>query len=83
MKKSLLFVIISLSISAFAQSKHPTSPSMEKVRGRMEKTGIKTSDIASEMNLGQVFKHNAPNQGSLIQLFDSTFWWQWDTLSSG
>jgi hypothetical protein len=83
MKKSLLFAIIVLSINASAQSKHPTSPSMETVRGRIEKTGIKTSDIAAKMNLGQVFKHKAPNQGSLIQVIDSTFWWQWDTLSTG
>lgn len=83
MKKTLLFAIIALSFNAFSQSKHPTSHAMGTVRGRMENPGIKTSDIGSKMNPGRIFKHEAPDQGSLIRLFDSTYEWQWDTLSSG
>lgn len=82
-KKSLLFVIIAISLNVSAQSKHSSSPSMDNFRGRVENTGITTYEIAFRMNLGQVFKHKAHAPGSSIKIFDSTIWWQWDNLSSG
>ncbi|MFA4853586.1 MAG: T9SS type A sorting domain-containing protein [Bacteroidales bacterium] len=88
MKKTLLFVILALSINAYAQNKRPTSNkqhqtsnSMENVQGKMEVGGWKTSGIYSEKNAGQAIKHQTPKQ--LIQLYDSIYQWQWDTLSIG
>ena len=83
MKKILLFAILALSINAFAQSKHPSSNSLENVRGRMELEGKTTFSTHSDRNLGQAFKHQTPNQDSLIKIFDSIYMWQWDTLNIG
>jgi hypothetical protein len=90
MKKVLLFAILALSINAFAQTKHPISNSKKDIQGwmkggglRMEDRGWKTSDNYSEMNLRQVIKHQTPEQRELIQIFDSIYYWQWDTLSNG
>jgi len=73
MKKALLFAILSLSINAFAQNNQPTSNSIAKIRHRMELTGRTTSDFHFERNLRQAFKNQSPDQGSLIQIFDSVY----------
>ena len=83
MKKTLLFTILALSINAFAQNNQTTANSRENVRGRMEFTGRIASDSHLEMNYRQGIKHQAPNQDSLVQIFDSIYYWQWDTISVG
>jgi len=49
----------------------------------MEFTGRTISNIHAEKYLGQAIKHQIPNQDSLIQIFDSIYYWQWDTISVG
>jgi hypothetical protein len=39
----------------------------------MELTGRTTSDFHFERNLRQAFKNQSPDQGSLIQIFDSVY----------
>ena len=56
---------------------------MEDFQGRMEDTGWKTSGIYPEKNLGQAIRTQTPEQQSLIQIADSVYWWQWDTVSIG
>ena len=83
MKKAVLFAILALSINAFAQNNQPTSNSTAKIRGMMEFKGRTASDNQLEMNYSQGIKHQAPNQDSLVQIFDSIYYWQWDTISVG
>jgi hypothetical protein len=90
MKKTLLIAILALSINAFAQTKQTISDiqhlklnSMENVQGRMQDIGWNTSGICSEINHGQSPEHQAPEPFTLIQIIDSIFSWQWDTLNMG
>ena len=52
--------VLALSINALAQSKHPTFRSNEIVRDGMHNTGMKKSNLNSEMNLGKIIKLQAP-----------------------
>jgi len=83
MKKILLFAILALSVNALAQTNHSASRSNKNALGRMENIGRRTPNSQSEMNLGQISTHNIIEQPSLIQLFDSTYIWEWDTISNG
>ena len=90
MEKALLFAILALSMNAFAQNtrpafniQHPALKSFENFQGRTVDGGGKTPGIFSEMNSGTAIKHHAPQQPSLIQLYDSIYGWQWDTLDIG
>jgi hypothetical protein len=104
MKKALLFAILAISITAFAQTKHPLPISKGDIQdrlkdggclpagqaGRMEdaclpvRPGIwRTSDIRSERKFEQALRHQTLQQRDLIQIFDSIYFWQWDTLSIG
>ena len=83
MKKALLFAILALSINAFAQSNHPTFRSNENVRDGMHNTAMVISNPNSEMNLGKIIKLQPLIPQDLIQIFDSVYQWQWDTISVG
>ena len=90
MKKTVLFAILALSINAFAQSKRPTSKmqhgtlySMENIQSRMENGGRNTSGIFSEKNLGQAIKHQIAKHLTPTQIYDSIYYWQWDTITNG
>jgi len=90
MKKIVLFAIIALSINAFAQIKQPTSDMQsptsnlkENVRGHMIDREWNTSRIYSEDNAEQVINHQPLKQRKLIQIDDSIYWWQWDTINIG
>ena len=98
MKKLLLFAILALSINAFAQNKQPMlnlqhqpSKSMEDIQGRMDKERINKShspeDMLSAINpkshQEQTIKHQTPDPLELIQIIDSIYSWQWETLSLG
>lgn len=83
MKKTLLFAILALSINALAQSKHPTFWSNENVQDRMHNSGMKISNLHSEMNLGKIIKPQPLKPQDLIQIVDSVYQWQWDTISVG
>jgi hypothetical protein len=83
MKKVLLFAIVALSVNAFAQNNQPPSNSIINLRDMMGLAGKTKSDGRATMNLRQPFKLQTPNQGSLIQIFDSVYDWEWDTISNG
>ena len=75
--------VLALSINALAQSKHPTFRSNEIVRDGMHNTGMKISNLNSEMNLGKIIKPQPHRPQDLIQIYDSVYQWQWDTTSVG
>ncbi|MCK9401630.1 MAG: T9SS type A sorting domain-containing protein [Bacteroidales bacterium] len=90
MKTLLLFASLALSINAFAQSKHPTfdpqlrtSNPRENVQGMMKDAGSRTTNIYSEINLEQDIKHQTITQRSLIQIYDSIYYWDWDMDNVG
>jgi hypothetical protein len=80
MKKVLLFAIIALCMNAFAQNKMPESKPVVNSMGRFENTGTRKCSVHSGMNLKQDLKQQQPGSGSLIQIFDSLYEWQWDTI---
>src|ERR1017187_7757685 len=82
MEKTLLLAIIALSINAFAQNNKPKLSTTENFLVRTELEGRTPSKINSDRNFGQAYKHQTPDQGSL-QLFDSIYYWDWDTISTG
>jgi Secretion system C-terminal sorting domain len=82
--------IPALSVDASAKSNHPAFDlqhrslySMENVQGMMGNKEWKTSAIHSEINLGRATNLQMFKQPSLIQLFDSVYQWQWDSLNTG
>jgi hypothetical protein len=60
--------VLALSINALAQSKHPTFRSNEIVRDGMHNTGMKISNLNSEMNLGKIIKlqNHRPYEKSIL-----------------
>ena len=83
MKKTLLIAILALSINALAQSKHPTSRLNENVQDRMHNKGMKISNLNSEMILGKTVKSRPNSPQDLIQIYDSIYYWAWDTINMG
>lgn len=88
MKSLLLFASLVLSIYASAQTKqinagllHPAIISQENVRGFNEDTGWQISGINSEYNMRQTSQLRTTSERSLIQLNDSIYHWNWDTLN--
>ncbi|MCX6278474.1 MAG: T9SS type A sorting domain-containing protein [Bacteroidetes bacterium] len=81
MNKTLLFAILALSINAFAQNQRSPLNSMGNVLSRMENTERKPFHLSSDTNLWQFIKHQIPDQRTLIQIYDSAFHWQWDTIT--
>jgi hypothetical protein len=72
MKPSLLFSLLAFSINAFAQINPPK-----------DYLQIPTPNSFGIMNVGTKIKGNKEvNQRSLIQIYDSVYHWQWDTLNS-
>ena len=82
-KKALLITLLGLSINALAQIGSQTFRSNENVRSRMELKGMTAINIHSEKNFGEAINHKTLEQPSLIKLFDSIYWWQWNTFSIG
>jgi hypothetical protein len=83
MKKTLLLAILALSINAFAQTCKPTLNPTSNIRKSMELAGRMTFKAHADMNLREAFKLKTPDQGSLVQIFDSVHGWDWDTLTNG
>jgi hypothetical protein len=83
MKKALLFTILALSINAFPQSNHPTFRSNENVQDKMHNEAMKIFKLNSEMNLEKTIKPQPLKPQDLIQIIDSIYQWQWDTISAG
>lgn len=83
MKKALLFAILAISLNVLAQSKHLKSNLLENIRVRMENTGREISNRFSEINFGRPNNHQRFEQGDFIQIYDSVYWWRWDTLIMG
>jgi len=72
----------SLSIDVPSHGKHPASRLNENFKDGMRNSGIITSNLNSEMNLGKIIKHQTLRPQDLIQIFDSVHQFQWDTLNS-
>jgi hypothetical protein len=98
MKKVLLFAILALSINAFGQNKQPMlnlqhqpSKSMEDVQGTISNERMNKSHspegMPSELNPkshhGQSLQHQTLEPLELIQIYDSIYIWDWDTLNIG
>ncbi|MCX6269477.1 MAG: T9SS type A sorting domain-containing protein [Bacteroidetes bacterium] len=90
MKKVLLFAIFALSIGAIAQNKRPniqTPPpsrhSLHDVQGIQEDDGLKKTGVYSEMNSTHFTDNQMLNHRELMQIWDSIFSFQWDTLTDG
>ena len=83
MKNALLFVILVLSITAFAQRKQSISNTIADVHGWIGLAGRTIPEIHPERHLGQVNKNQIPDQGSFIRIFDSIYKWKWDSLNIG
>jgi len=66
-----------------AQIKHPTSKLNEDVQDGMHKTGMKTSTLNADMISGKINTPQTHKPQDLIQIFDSVYEWQWDTVSVG
>jgi len=79
---SLFLLNGALSLNAFAQSKYPSSNSLENVRRELRNSGRKTSDIHSEINMVQTIKPQKPQQSTVIQKYDSIYYWNWHTVGS-
>ena len=72
-----------LSIKILSQSKHPASGFIENAQDGRHNQGMKTSRLNSEMNVGNIQQCQTHLPQDLIQLFDSVYDWQWDTLTTG
>ena len=83
MKKTLLIVLLALSINSFAQSTLRISTSIEKIIGRSEYAGKSDSYTYSELKFGQTINQQTQNPQEFIQIIDSAYHWLWDTLSTG
>lgn len=90
MKPILLLTILALSINAFAQSNQlpfnldrPSSSSQEIIHYNTGNTERQTNGINSEIISRQTIKHPSFEQKSLIQLFDSTYFWLWNIPNNG
>jgi hypothetical protein len=75
-QKSLIVgcILIILSLTGVAQNKRPALNSTITERT--------TFHLLSDGNPGRDFQPKTPNQGSLIQIFDSVYVWQLDTLTN-
>ncbi|MCX6269478.1 MAG: T9SS type A sorting domain-containing protein [Bacteroidetes bacterium] len=90
MKKLLLLAILALSISVFAQSKRPDNhiqpPSRHSLHDNQrinEDHGLKLTGVCSKMNPLQPISHQTPDPRELVQIWDSIYNFQWDTLTNG
>ncbi len=90
MKKNLLFVILALSINAEAQNLHPISNNLlsssnpfNHVVAKMVEDKEKSNKSYPEMNFGKSIKPPTLMMHSPVQLIDSFYTWEWDTLIYG
>lgn len=77
-------------LDASAHRKHPEFNlqhtklnSLENVHGMVGNKEWETSGIFSDKNSQELINHRTSQQRSLIQLYDSIYYWNWDTLSFG
>jgi hypothetical protein len=71
------------SIDDFAQSKHRTLHTTENVHGMMGNKDWEKSDLNVEKKSKEMVNHRTLQLRELIQIFDSIYYWQWDTISIG
>ncbi len=89
MKKLLLFAVLAISISAFAQSQRPTfimqGPTANPTKNPQGKTAEeswKTPNSLSQPNLQKSTYHQPPLQGDVTQINDSIHQFSWDSLTN-
>ncbi len=87
MKILLPIVILTFSLSAFAQDNIPSINQQTPTPQKNENAGLKLnvlgeplSGINFERNFGLDIQHQLKMSLSSIQLYDSIYYWQWDTL---
>jgi hypothetical protein len=89
MKKALLFAILAVSITAFAQTKRPAhslrhaTSNSENSKTRLQNIGLHNYLNISKINSGQVLNLLKDSQHSPTQLVDSVYQWKWDLTSDG
>ena len=90
MKTLLLSAILAFSINAFAQTnttdyyfQHQKSNSSVYLVDKMNRGDLQTSNSYSEIIAGKITQHQKHQPSSLIQIYDSIYYWQWDTISMG
>lgn len=91
MKKALILLICFLSIIAFSQERHPsisiqpiTPNSFKGFHGFMKDTRLIIHGTRAEKYSGQGFRDPQSHESrSLVQLFDSIYYWAWDKLVDG
>jgi len=90
MKKAFLFSILALSMNTFAQSNQqimnilcPSLNSLEKAKGMLKDEDWKTSLFYSGKNREEALEKQLLIQSGLIKLYDSIYYWSWDTLNIG
>jgi hypothetical protein len=83
MKKLIYIFLFLFPVVALAQNNLHKLNATINDRGRIEPAVRTTSDSHSLMDFGQILKYQTPNQGSLLQIFDSVYHWHWDTVSAG
>jgi hypothetical protein len=93
MKNALLFAILLLSVTAFAQDKkqnnrlqHMVLYSTENFQQNIKHEGMESKGLYFKMKLGNPSEQQTPGKrlsDSMIPIFDSVYQWSWDTLSIG
>jgi hypothetical protein len=90
MKNALFAAILAFAINAYTQNKQPIleikyskSNTLESIQSRMNEAGFATSGLNSGNNLLTPGKLQNTEQGSVIQLNDSIYRWQWDAIIPG
>jgi len=82
--------IPALPLDASAQRKHPafdlqhaTSNSLENVQGMTGNREWETPGIFTDKGSRELINHRTPQQRSLIQIYNSIYYWNWNELSIG
>ncbi len=86
MKKLLLFVILALSINAFAQSNQPALHPKHSTLNSKENADVRMMDVLSKksgMNLLQSIQFPMETELSSFQKLDSLYTWNWDQGITG
>lgn len=88
MKKALLYSILALSLTAFAQRKqtmiqmqNPETITMHNIPSSMPRGKWNTQAIHPKINSVSENNHLKSMETSMIQIFDSIYYWKWDTIS--
>jgi len=61
----------------------PTQNSEENVQNAIQFTKCEPPEIYTELTSQNIIKHHPYQQHSLIQIYDSLYYWRWDTITIG